>query len=274
MNYKNLLILFIVSICIGGCQQSDPPLQAYELVWSDEFDSDTLDESKWEFLIGDGTGFGIPGWGNNERQYYKKENVTLDSGYMTITARREFTNPGEPTQKNYTSSRIRTENLGDWNQGKFEARIKMDKQVGLWYAFWMLPSNPVDPWPLSGEIDIMEYVGNRPKDVLFNVHYQNILGNHEYTGFTLIQPDTFDFTDFHTYAVEWDDFGIKWSVDNEQIFEVKKSDDNLNGVWPFDKSFHIILNVAVGGNLTGDVVDDFNFPAEMVVDYVRVYQYK
>ncbi len=268
MKQTHLLIcLSIVGFGFWGCHQSDPPELSYSLVWSDEFDGTSVDESKWEFQLGDGSDYGLFDWGNNERQYYKKENASVSDGILTIESKREFAG-----DKKYTSVRMRTLGKGDWYQGRFEARIKMDQENGLWHAFWMLPSYPSEPWPKSGEIDIMEQVGNTPNNVLFNIHYETPVGIHDYRGFTLTQPDTFNFAEFHTYAIEWDDFAIKWFLDGEEVFQISKDDPELNGVWPYEADFHIILNLAIGGNLTGDIVNDLTFPSVMQVDYVRVYQ--
>ncbi len=274
MNLKNIfkqcLLLVLAPVFLLSCEQSDPSVLSYELVWNDEFDGTAVDQSKWTFLEGDGTEYGIPGWGNNELQIYTKNNARVKDGILTIEARKELF--GADLKETYTSARMVTENKGDWKQGKFEARIKMNKTVGAWYAFWMLPSNPTEPWPVSGEIDIMEYVGYRPQEVLFNIHYQNVGGTHSNTGSTILQADTFDFNEFHDYTIEWDDFEIKWFVDGEELYSVLKTEAELSGVWPYNAPFHLILNLAIGGNLAGPNVDDSQFPCRMQVDYVRVYK--
>ena len=130
--------------------------QNWQLVWSDEFDGDTLDMTKWSYQTGTGSEYGLDRWGNNELEYYKEENVSVADGLMTITAKRENIETSQ-----FTSGRIRTIDLGDWTYGRFEFRAKMPQGQGLWAAIWMLPTdNEYGGWAASGEIDIMEYLGS------------------------------------------------------------------------------------------------------------------
>ena len=126
------------------------------LVWSDEFDGPTVDPANWEFMIGNGAEYGIPGWGNNELQYYtsRAQNVYVSGGALHIVARRESYAGYE-----YTSARLRTMNRREFLYGRIEARMILPSGQGLWPALWMLPTNsPYGGWAASGEIDIMESV--------------------------------------------------------------------------------------------------------------------
>ncbi len=258
-NPGTVLLLLLLFITLQGFTQCPT------LVWADEFNGTTLDQTKWSYQIGDGCAEGICGWGNNEQQYYKQENVTVSNGQLHITAKKE-----RVQSKPYTSGRIRTINKGDWTYGRFEARIKLPAGNGLWPAFWMLPTDQVyGGWPQSGEIDIMEFVASTPNRVLGTIHYGNPAPNNQHQGANYYL-NSGNFPDaFHNFAIEWEAGIIRWFVD-DILFLTKTAQDVAPYNWPFDQRFHFLLNVAVGGNL-GGTVDNSIFPKTMDVDYVRVY---
>ncbi|KAK3604962.1 hypothetical protein CHS0354_000626 [Potamilus streckersoni] len=233
-----------------------------KLVWNDEF-KEKFDATKWEIMTGDGSSYGIPGWGNNEEQYYQGGNVSIANETLVITAKRE--NVGN---KKFTSSRIRTKNKGDWSYGWFEARIKLPNATqGIWPAFWMLPTGGTRGWPADGEIDIMEWIGKDKTNLHGTIHYGT--NGHEQKTFK-----TSDGTDlggtWHVYAVEWTLDNIKWYLDDKEYASVSKSQTSS---WPFNGAyFHILLNLAVGGNWPGATDATTTLPQTLEVDYVRVYQ--
>ncbi|MEO0340135.1 MAG: family 16 glycosylhydrolase [Bacteroidota bacterium] len=239
--------------------------QCPNLVWSDEFDGNALNEDFWNFQLGDGSDLGIPGWGNNELQYYRRENVEVSEGTLKITARAE--NFGG---KAYTSARINSKNKADFTYGRYEASIKLPYGNGLWPAFWMLSSTEqYGGWPQSGEIDIMEFVASKPEEIFGTIHYGNLWPNNQFQGRELILEDA-DFPEnFHVFAIEWEPGEIRWYMD-DILYSVKKTLDVAPFRWPFDHDFHFLLNVAVGGNLGGAVANGM-LPATMEIDYVRVY---
>lgn len=239
--------------------------QCPTLVWSDEFDGTSLDETKWNYQIGDGCAEGICGWGNNELQSYQQENITVSDGTLKITARKE-----RVRGSGYTSGRINTKGKADFTYGRFEARIKLPYGDGLWPAFWMLSTDePYGGWPQSGEIDIMEFVASQPDETLGYIHYGDPYPNNQSQG-NKYKLATGNFPDaYHDFALEWEPGEIRWFVDGV-LFSVKKTSDLSPYAWPFDHDFHFLLNVAVGGNL-GGAVDNNMLPATMEVDYVRVY---
>ncbi len=239
--------------------------QQWQLVWSDEFNGTGLDQSKWSYQIG--TGF--QGWGNNELQYYTNRPVNVDvfDGNLWIVAQRE--NFGG---MQYTSARIRTRNKGDWRYGRIEMRAKLPRGRGIWPAFWMMPTDEVfGGWPRSGEIDIMELIGQQPNRVYGTIHFATPSLQHQYQGtFYTLPQGTFN-DDYHLFWIEWQQNEIKWYVDSTLYFT--RVPAHLGGAnWPFNERFHIILNVAVGGNWPGSPDSTTVFPQSMVVDYVRVYQ--
>jgi len=264
----------------GGNTPTEPVTErGWELVWSDEFEGTALDSSKWNVQLGDGTAEGIPGWGNNELQSYEASNVTVGDGVLTITAKQEAVNNRE-----YTSGRINTLNKLDLQYGRIEASIKVPAGQGLWSAFWMLGSNsPYGTWAAVGEIDIMEVFSRDPAPFTQGTaHYGqqfplNVFSTQRYDG---IDPSD---GEFHTYAVEWDEEEIRWFVDGTHFFTLTRAtywnyylDEATNAhveggpSAPFDQPFHLLLNLAVGGNLPGAPVPE-SFPAVMTVDYVKVY---
>lgn len=245
--------------------------QCQTLVWEDNFTQTSLDTNAWEIQTGDGCdqGAGMCGWGNSELQSYQTDNITLANGIMTIEARKERV---KSTQ--YTSGRIRTANMaasGDWSFGRFEARMKVPDGQGMWPAFWMLPTNPANVWPISGEIDIFESVGQSANISFGTIHYGQPWPDNSHTGGSmLMQPGKWS-DDFHTYAVEWELGEIRWYIDN-MLYSVKTPADVSPEDWPFDgrNNFHLILNLAVGGTW-GGTVDDSSLPQTLAVDFVRVY---
>jgi beta-glucanase (GH16 family) len=221
-------------------------------------------------MLGTGTSYGLPaGWGNNERQYYQAENVTIADGFLTITAKEETV-----AGNNYTSARMRTLGLGEWTYGRIELRAKLPIGQGLWPAFWMLPSDlRYGGWAASGEIDIMEYLGNEPTKAYGTIHYGARWPNSSssQSGFELPSGNFHD--DFHVFAIEWERGEIRWYVDDIH-FGTKTEWFSTDGPFPapFDVDFHLLLNLAVGGNWPGSPDSTTSFPQELVADYVRVYQ--
>ncbi len=242
--------------------------QDYELVWSDEFDGFFLDSSKWEVQTGNGCP-NLCGWGNNELQYYRAQNLDVSDGMLTITAREESFGGAD-----YTSSRIRTLFRGDWTHGRFEMRAKLPIGQGIWPAFWMLPSDSeYGVWAASGEIDIMEYIGQDPDRVLGTLHYGGTFPDNTYSGDDFILDSGTFHDDFHEFALEWDECSIRWYVDGIHYqTQTNWFSSNASYPAPFDQRFHLLLNLAVGGNLPGPPDETTQFPQEYVVDYVRVYQ--
>ena len=247
---------------------SAPAVRSFEStpVWQDEFNYTGLpDSTRWGFDTGG------HGWGNNERQYYTSSinNARVANGVLTITALRE-----EKEEKQYTSARLVSKNKGDFLYGRVEARAKLPAGRGTWPAIWMLPTDQhYGGWPASGEIDIMEHVGYDPGKVHVTVHteaYNHSKGTQK--GKNKAVPTAM--TAFHLYRVDWTPDSILGFIDDEPVFSFQ-NEGNGSATWPFDKRFHLLLNLAIGGNWGGaQGVDDAIFPARFEVDYVRVYKMK
>ncbi|MDC1068530.1 glycoside hydrolase family 16 protein [Candidatus Kapabacteria bacterium] len=262
-NYSVLILLIFVLI---GCDESENP-KNWQLVWEDNFDGlngTSPDPLKWTYDIGTG----INGWGNQQLEYNtdRPENVSHDGeGNLVITAiEARF------ESSDYSSARITTRGLFEVMHGRIEARIKLPWGQGIWPALWLLGSNIEEiGWPQCGEIDIMEYRGQNPSTILGSVHGPGYsAGNSVSDEFSLFN-DRFD-TDFHVFAIEWDENEIKYFVDGQNYFTVTPED--VMGEWVFDNNFNIILNLAVGGTFVGPTNEKTVFPQMLYVDYIKVYK--
>ncbi|WP_418888765.1 RICIN domain-containing protein [Paenibacillus rhizolycopersici] len=254
-----LFLLLTLLVVFVPAPQISSAAPNWKLVWSDEFNGSSLNRAYWTPEMGTGTN----GWGNNELQYYtdRPQNLQVTGGNLVITAQKE--NYGG---RNYTSARIKTQGLKSFTYGKIEARIKLPTGQGLWPAFWMLGENITSVnWPYCGEIDIMERV-NHNAVVNGTVHWDaNGYASYGRTSGNL------DFSQYHTYTVEWDSSYIRWFVDGIQYNEFYIANGTGN-TEEFQKPFFLLLNLAVGGNWPGSPDGSTPFPAQMLVDYVRVYQ--
>ena len=173
--------------------------------------------------------------------------------------------------KEYTSARLITKDKGDWLYGRFEIRAKLPTGRGTWPAIWMLPTDwEYGGWPNSGEIDIMENVGYDPDTILATAHtqkYNHMIGTQ--TSGKLYVP--LSYKDFHVYSLEWDENEWRGYIDNVHYYTHKNEKAGFGG-WPFDKRFHLLLNLAIGGGWGGKQgIDDTLFPHKFEIDYVRVY---
>ncbi|MCF7925819.1 MAG: family 16 glycosylhydrolase [Candidatus Izimaplasma sp.] len=258
------------SLVTDDCDHLDN-IDEWQPVWCDEFDEDGLpDDTKWDYDVGGS------GWGNNELQYYTEsdlDNAYVEDGNLHIQALKEAM-----SGRDYTSARLVTKYRGDWLYGKIQIRAKLPEGRGTWPAIWMLPTEwQYGGWPDSGEIDIMEHVGYDEGNVHGTIHtaaYNHGLGTQ--IGYSKTVEDAT--SAFHVYEMEWEPNKITLFIDGEQFAQfgynpMANIGTENSDAWPFDETFHLILNIAIGGFWGGaQGVDDSLFPTEMVVDYVRVYQ--
>ncbi len=287
----------------GEVMTSSVADNGWELVWSDEFEGDALDLTKWT------PEESCWGGGNNERQCYtaREANVSVEDGFLYLKARKEeFTGPDRPPEialdpnpqvtQPYTSGKVRTLGLHSWKYGRIEARAKVPKGQGTWVAFWMMPEKAVyGGWPLSGEIDIMEAVNqgascnackgdfgeNRSISAL---HFGGMFPDNTYVSKASSLPSlALQSDDFHVYSVEWGEGLIRFLVDDQVHFTARQEDWFTVSEYaagrpaaPFDQEFYVMANLAVGGRLSEDYNDKTfeadTFPTEFVIDWVRVYQ--
>jgi beta-glucanase (GH16 family) len=259
-----LVLMFLMASCKKDNKSSatttTPPVTqpinpnpTYTLVWSDEFNGSTVDTTKWTFETGN------PGV-NGEKEYYRAANATVANGNLVIAAKQESVG-GFP----YTSARMNTLNKVTAEYGRIEARIKLPLGAGLWPAFWMLGNNITSvSWPQCGEIDIMEHI-NADSLIYGTMHWNN--NGHVQYGLNT----TTTAGDYHIYAIEWDANSIRWYVDST-LYCTGNIAANINNTGAFHLPFFIVLNLAVAGDFPGKTVDLSKLPANMYVDYVRVYK--
>ena len=288
---KKLLLLFLTLFILIGCEAkpSEPtepsvpngliPLiptsdcavptleDGWVCIWADEFQGDELDMTKWNYEDG---GYG---GGNQEIQYYTRNNTTFEDGKLVITAKNEYM-----MGKNYTSSRINTRFKWSDRYVRIQVSAKMPSGRGTWPAIWMLPlMNTYGNWPNSGEIDIMEYAGydlNRIHSTIHTRKFNHNLGTQ--ISYTRVYPNVE--TEFKVYEMIWAPGHIITYVDGDKLGEFLyvpglNREVPYHHAHPFDQEFYLLINLAIGGTFGGvQGVDASAFPTRMEVDYVRVYR--
>ena len=275
---KKLTLYAFLLLCVCACKSddevSDPPMdtpgfEGYTLEWSDEFNDNSISTLNWVHELGDGTAYGLPaGWGNDEIQLYTDaaDNSFIETDADDVSALVIAVTEDSPG--NYLSAKLTTQNLRSFRYGKIDARIKLPTGQGMWPAFWTLGDNRPDiDWPGCGEIDILELVGNTPNQVQANVHYTD--GGNNYSndeGSPVVLNETFDLN-YHNFGMEWTPTEITFSLDGTVYKTTTIADDMKE----FQRSFYMILNVAVGGPWAGNPDATTEFPQKMYVDYIRYY---
>jgi beta-glucanase (GH16 family) len=243
-----------VSRLIGQAPGTEVP------IWQDEFDAPGLpDPARWDYEDGFVR--------NKEQQFYtrnRRENARVENGALVIEARREAYQGARYTSASLTSR-------ANWTYGRIEVRAKLPKGRGTWPAIWTLGTNIREVgWPTCGEIDIMEHVGFDPGRIHANIHtmaYNHVRRTNKGNSVLVAKPDQA----FHVYSVAWTATEIQMFVDGQKYFTFAKEAGG-DAVWPFDKPQYLILNLAIGGSWGGQKgIDDAAFPAQYVIDYVRVY---
>ena len=289
--------MLAVAFAFGGVQQAAKRgPDEWKLVWSDEFDGKDIDRSKWDLDLGNGffnydANVWIGGWGNNELQYYTREadNAFVKDGMLHLRAVKESYNGFGYTSAKLKSRKRDGSPLFNKKYGKFEFRAKLPTGKGIWPAIWMLPQDEkYGGWAASGEIDILEAKGQEPTKVLGTLHFGSRWPANTFAGKTYVLPRDGTIADFHVYTLEWEPGEIRWYVDGhcystQSFWWSSSKTDGAKGAnpnqeadlnpWPapFDQPFYLVMNLAVGGKFLGNPDKTTVFPAEMLVDYVRVY---
>jgi beta-glucanase (GH16 family) len=260
---SRLMALAAIAILFSGFNSA---AAGWKLVWSDEFNGDSIDTNHWMFETGNHYG-----WGNNELEFYtaNPDNAYVSNGVLHIVALQKKTNG----IASYTSARMKSEGLFSHQYGRFEFRAKFPQGKGFWPAIWLMPSaSPYGGWPSCGEIDVVENKGDYPAVVQGTIHYAGPDGGH------LQSTDLYTFTpgngagQFHDYLLEWTTNSISWYVDS-QLYETQTNWSTARAPYPapFNQPFYIIMNLAIGGSFVGYPDSNTAFPGEMQVDYIRVF---
>jgi len=239
----------------------------YEQIWSEEFNGPAgapADPTVWVAQNGDGVAFGNRGWGNNERQWYDDKISSTDgSGSYVIKA--TTTNAGinncyykGPCE--WASTKLVTKDKVGFKYGRIEARIKGPVGKGTWGAFWMLGAD-IDErgWPGCGEIDVTELLGSLPSTNLGYIHGPSGSRGER------VEMKTPHASEYHTYAVDWLPDQIRYYLDGVPFLTLDKRDPG----WVYDHEFYIIINLAMGGNLGGEIEANLK-NSTMEFDYIRV----
>ncbi len=234
-------------------------------VWSDEFNGEVLDGTKWNYQIGDGCP-DLCGWGNNELQHYKEKNVILHNGCLVIEAKEEVQG-----SSNYTSARINTHNKFSMNYGRVDIRANLPVGQGIWPALWMLGDNISSVgWPQCGEIDIMEMIGGSGQENTIHgtTHWYDNGFPAYYGGSTTLNTGIFN-DEFHVFSIVWNSQNIIWYLDDVQFHIIDITPPLLNEI---QGDFHFLINLAVGGNWPGSPDGTTFFSQYLIVDYIRVFE--
>lgn len=308
VRFRQLACAAVLIQGVAGCASASPQDAVegagnWQLVWADEFDGSRIDRSKWDFDVD------CWGGGNGERQCYtdRPANAAIRNGTLIIEARKETTTgPALPpylaaaqaggaalATRSYSSARLVTRGKASWRYGKVEVRAKLPQGQGIWPAIWMLPDDGhYGRWASSGEIDILEAVNlgvecpaqdgceeGGESTILGTLHFGGVWPENAYASTEVARPEVLD-GEFHTFGIEWGEGIIVWTFDGRP-FATKRAGDwftvgSDHPAAPFDRNFHLILNLAVGGRLPEERalrgVDDSGFPKQMAVDWVRVWQ--
>jgi beta-glucanase (GH16 family) len=275
------LLLLCCASFIKDAQQTrtgDKKKPGGKVIFFDDFTSNRLDRSKWNIEI---TGMHV----NDELQAYidSDKTIYLEKGMLVIQPRFD---PGFVTKDgqkfDFISGRINTRDKFDFRYGTAAARIKMDNGKGLWPAWWMLGYGD---WPGTGEIDVMEYVGEGDW-ASAAVHGPGYSGETPFVNRYYFTKDK-DVTQWHIYAVDWTPDSLVFKYDGSPMFRVTKTMTANYGNWAFDNNKYLILNFALGGAYPGKIngikrpyfgLSDSTLElikgnkAKMYVDWVKVEQ--
>lgn len=277
-----LLCCAMLAALFGGCAPKEKlidqvdekdveQLEGYTLLWHDEFNGTAMDETIWSYDPHE------PGWTNNELQEYttSTDNVIVRDGKMILKA---IKTEGSNHQPYYTSGKVKTQNKKDFMYGKVVASAKVPEGQGLWPAIWMMPTDEgyYGQWPKCGEIDIMEVLGSDTTLAYQTLHYGEPHGEQQGT----LQLDSGSYSEsFHEYSLEWEPGEMRWYIDGNLTltandwFTAVDGEDEKPYPAPFDQTFFVQMNLAVGGSWPGNPDDTTDFEkAEFEIDYVRVYQ--
>ena len=272
--------LLFVLLLLGTVSSNAQKKERWKLVWKEEFNYTGLpNPKKWNYEVGHIR--------NNEKQYYtnaRKENAWVSNGVLAITGRKEnfpneFYSKENKTWKTkdstaqYTSASINTLGKVGWKYGRIEVKAKLPHGGGIWPAIWMMGTNRSEVgWPKCGEIDIMEFVGNQPKEIYGTMHFPDPNANGNKSNGSKITSENLK-NDFHLYAIEWNEKTIDLYFDDNKYHSFSIDSAGLGENNPFRKPFYLLLNLAMGANWPGPI-DESVLPQQFLVDYVRVYEKK
>jgi len=291
MKFKIAIVLVFV-LLLAGCnttenlvenaitnepaqEEATIPIEynGWDLVWNDEFTDDAIDLDNWSFDVP------TNGRWNGEIQSYTDNNAFIENGVLILEAREEEIVEDDGAKYNYSSAKIISKDKQTFLYGRIEVRAKLPSGQGIWPAIWMMPNDEpfYGTWPTCGEIDIMEFLGNKTDQIHGTLHFGTPHKSDQGT-YKINENQSF-IDEFHTYAIEWEPGEIRWYLDEELYHTVNDwysyNENNAKDFTypaPFDQPFFLIMNISVGGEWPGNPDDTTVFPQQMAIDYVRVYQ--
>jgi beta-glucanase (GH16 family) len=280
-------IVDIINISYDQAPAASPtPSPAMSLLWQDDFNGNAgtgPSSTIWNADLEDGCSSGNCGWGNGEREWYTSAANKLNgSSNLVITANKLSANTAPNCyygKCEWSSGKITTYNKVNFTYGYLEARIKNPAGGGTWPAFWMLGNDiAIRPWPLCGEIDIMEGEGNAPYTNWGTAHWANTnqWDHIQGPGNNTVSLSSKLSDAYHTYGILWTPTSLTWYVDGTANYTLNKA-SVPNSLWPFgptssgaDPKFYAIFNVAMGGGMGGNI-DPALTSTSMTIDYLKYY---
>lgn len=208
-------------------------------------------------------------WANNESQCYvdNDQNGYIKDGRLHLVA---TLNQVEPCK--YQSTRINTRGKVEFQYGRLTIRAKMPKGRGAWPALWLMGNTDKNPakWPLCGEIDLVEFAGNRKGVITCAIHTESYNHRiHTDKGNKISVKDASD--NFHDYTLDWTKDRLSFQMDGNEFFRVEKMENDTVKEWPFDQPYYLIINLAVGGWYGGAIVDE-DLPYHMEIASIKIEQ--
>lgn len=245
----------------------------WKLLWNDEFEDAQINMDNWSYDIP------TNGRWNGEIQSYTENNAFIKDGALIIEARKEPITEADGKIFDFSSGKLITKGKQNWTYGRIEIKAKLPIGQGIWPALWMMPEDEAHygTWPVCGEIDIMEFLGSKPDEVHGTVHYGD--PHKQIQGTYTLKPDQSFVDDYHVYTIEWQPGKIDWYLDDELYHTATNWYSKNSGIGeefpypaPFDQNFYLIMNISIGGGWPGNPDETTQFPQQMSVDYVRVYE--
>lgn len=261
--------LILLSCCAGfgscGLLTKDgaiPETNQWRLVWQEEFSKDGApDSAKWTFA-----GRGKANW-----NCYCTDTAAVAIVRNGTLLLRGIKGKDGGEAPEYATGCISTKGKFSFRYGKLEVRARFSGGQGSWPAIWLMPQESVyGGWPQSGEIDVMEHL-NKDRVVYqtLHSHYIDVAGQKKDPPYFV--KASFNEGKFNIFGMEWYPGRIDFFVNGRKTFSYPRRKDAGTRQWPFDQEFYIILNQALGGSWAGKI-DAGELPAEMQVDWVRVYK--
>ena len=264
---KRIIIPFMIvlvaslGIMMPSCMEKQPSNE-WTLVWEDDFDGDTFDESVWSKIPRGHSDWNDQMDENDACFEFKNSNVVLKG----------IVNPNENDTIGYITGGLQTKGKKSFYRGRIEIKAKLQAAKGAWPAFWLMPFDTTEKWPDCGEIDIMERL-NYDDFAYQTIHsyytkVEGIKDNPPYYATGKINPD-----DYNVFAVELHQDSLVFFINDTRTYCYPRIETDKKGQFPFDQPYYLMIDQQLGGEWVGDVAME-DLPMQMEIDWVRFYQKK